>query len=87
MFVSSFVEASVEVRVDEAAIKAQLHAADRVDHAREAGHVDEGVVVDLDAEVEADRALDRPQAAGLRVVGEVGAPRRRVERGLRSRAR
>ena len=36
-------------------------------------------MVDLDAEVEADRALDRSQAAGLGVVGEVGAPRLRVE--------
>ena len=39
--------------------------------------------MNLHPEVETDRALDRPQAAGLRVVGDVGAPRRRVERGLR----
>ncbi len=68
-------QASVEAGVDEAALQAQLHAADRVDHAREAGHVDERVVMDLDAEVEADRTLDRSQAAGL------GARRR--DRGTR----
>ena len=75
-------QAAVELRVDEATVEAQLDPADRVDHPGEAGHVDEGVVVDVEAEVEADRSLDGAQAACLGIVGEVGAPRRRVERRL-----
>ena len=71
---------AVVLRVLEALLDGDVHAADRIDHRDEAGHVHRRVVVDRDAKEGARGVLERPQAAIREDLGvAVGVGHQRVE--------